>query len=95
MNLQIVIPCYNQELVLPDAARKLDAVLNRLIESNKITNDSRIILIDDGSRDRTWALLVNRIASASKWARAESGISDLICSLLPVFSSNPVGVAAA
>ena len=57
MNLQIVIPCYNEELVLPDAARQLDAVISRLIESGKISNDSRINFVDDGSRDRTWALI--------------------------------------
>ena len=57
MNLQIVIPCYNEERVLPDAARQLDAVISRLIESGKISNDSRINFVDDGSRDRTWALI--------------------------------------
>ena len=57
MNFQIVIPCYNEERVLPDAARQLDAVISRLIESGKISNDSRINFVDDGSRDRTWALI--------------------------------------
>ena len=57
MNLQIVVPCYNEERVLPDAARQLDAVISRLIESGKISNDSRINFVDDGSRDRTWALI--------------------------------------
>ena len=57
MNLQIVIPCYNEERVLPDAARQLDAVISRLIESGKISTDSRINFVDDGSRDRTWALI--------------------------------------
>jgi polyisoprenyl-phosphate glycosyltransferase len=57
MKLQIVIPCYNEQAVLPEAASQFDALLGRLIESGKISIDSRITFIDDGSRDRTWALI--------------------------------------
>jgi polyisoprenyl-phosphate glycosyltransferase len=57
MNLQIVVPCYNEQEVLPEAADQLDALLSRLVESEKISNDSRITFIDDGSRDGTWALI--------------------------------------
>jgi glycosyltransferase involved in cell wall biosynthesis len=57
MNLQIVIPCYNEETVLSETASQFDALLGRLIESGKISIDSRITFVDDGSRDRTWALI--------------------------------------
>ena len=57
MNLQIVVPCYNEEKVLLEAARQLDALLSRLIESGRISINSRITFIDDGSRDQTWALI--------------------------------------
>src|SRR6478736_10042650 len=57
MNLQIVVPCYNEESVLPVSARQLDAIVSRRIEVGKISNESRITFIDDGSRDRTWALI--------------------------------------
>jgi glycosyltransferase involved in cell wall biosynthesis len=57
MNLQIVVPCYNEQLVLPDAAGQLDALLSRLVERGKVSNDSRITFIDDGSCDRTWSLI--------------------------------------
>ncbi len=57
MNLQIVVPCYNEESILPVSARQLDAIVSRLIELGKISNESRITFIDDGSRDRTWALI--------------------------------------
>ena len=70
MNLQLVVPCYNEELVLPDAVRQLDAVLNRLIESGKISNDSRVTFVDDGSRDRTWALIEQE-------ARARNRVSGI------------------
>lgn|SRR5262245_18556674 len=57
MNLQIVIPCYNEKEVLPEAASQFDTLLARLIESGKISVDSRITFVDDGSRDGTWALI--------------------------------------
>ena len=57
MKLQIVVPCYNEEMVLPEAARQFDALLGRLIEAGRISGDSRITFVDDGSRDRTWALI--------------------------------------
>jgi glycosyltransferase involved in cell wall biosynthesis len=57
MNLQIVVPCYNEEKVLPEAASQFDALLTRLIESGKLSTDSRITFVDDGSRDETWALI--------------------------------------
>jgi glycosyltransferase involved in cell wall biosynthesis len=68
MNLQIVIPCYNEELVLPHAARQFDAVLSNLIKSGKISNDSRITFVDDGSRDRTWALIEQEATTRNRVA---------------------------
>jgi polyisoprenyl-phosphate glycosyltransferase len=53
----IVVPCYNEEEVLPETARRLDALLTKLISSNKILADSQVIFVDDGSRDRTWSLI--------------------------------------
>jgi glycosyltransferase involved in cell wall biosynthesis len=57
MNLQIVIPCCNEEALLPEAASQFDTLLSRLIETGKISVDSGVTFIDDGSRDRTWALI--------------------------------------
>ena len=57
MKLQIVVPCYNEETVLPEAARQFDALLGRLVEAGAISADSRVTFVDDGSRDRTWALI--------------------------------------
>jgi glycosyltransferase involved in cell wall biosynthesis len=68
MNLQIVVPCYNEELVLSETARQLDAVLSRLIESGKVCNNSRINLIDDGSRDRTWTLIEQEATTRNRIA---------------------------
>ena len=55
--LYLAIPCYNEEEVLPDSAQKLLKKYDDLAAAGKITADSRIIFIDDGSKDRTWELI--------------------------------------
>ena len=55
--LGIVVPCFNEEEVLPETARRLTALLDRLIAEKRITPSSRTIFVDDGSRDGTWALI--------------------------------------
>ena len=57
MNLGIVVPCYNEEEVLPETARRLDALLDRLVRAGKVDAKSRVCFVDDGSRDRTWAII--------------------------------------
>ena len=54
MRLAIVVPCYNEEEVLPETAKRLSAVLGTLIEKNKIYADSYILFVNDGSGDQTW-----------------------------------------
>lgn len=53
----LVIPCYNEEQVLPETARQLKKIMEELIERGKITEDSRIAMVNDGSRDRTWEII--------------------------------------
>ena len=55
--LYIVIPCYNEEEVLPITAPQFLAELTHLIESGKVSDDSRILFVNDGSKDRTWELI--------------------------------------
>lgn len=55
--LWMVIPCYNEEEVLPETARRLKAALAALVEGERISPDSRIAFVDDGSRDGTWDLI--------------------------------------
>lgn len=57
--LYLVIPCYNEEEVLPETSRRLKEKVNALIESGKIHKDSRIIFVNDGSGDRTWEIIKN------------------------------------
>lgn len=55
--LYIAVPCYNEEEVLPDSSGKLLDKMNKMIASGKITSDSRIVFIDDGSKDKTWQII--------------------------------------
>lgn len=55
--LTLVVPCYNEELALPMTAEALSTLLFRLINEGKIHAESQALLVDDGSRDQTWALI--------------------------------------
>jgi len=55
--LYIVIPCYNEEQVLPITSKLFLEELNDLISKNKISNDSRIMFVNDGSKDTTWNII--------------------------------------
>ncbi len=55
--LYLVIPCYNEEEVLPETAKRLKIKMARLIEEKKISADSRVVFVNDGSSDRTWDII--------------------------------------
>ena len=55
--LYIVIPCYNEEAVLPITAPLFLEELNLLIKEKGVASDSRILFVNDGSKDRTWELI--------------------------------------
>ena len=55
--LGIVVPCYNEEEVLEIASKALRGVLTDLISKQKIAEDSFILFVNDGSKDRTWELI--------------------------------------
>jgi glycosyltransferase involved in cell wall biosynthesis len=68
MKLHIVVPCYNEQEVLPEAARQFDALLERLIASAKVAPESGIIFVDDGSGDATWSLIEHEAGSRARVA---------------------------
>lgn len=55
--LYIVIPCYNEEEVLPETSKRLKMKLLGLMDQGKISCRSRIMFVNDGSKDRTWELI--------------------------------------
>ena len=55
--LYLVVPCYNEEAVLPETAKRLVAKLDALTDAGKISMESRILLVNDGSKDKTWDII--------------------------------------
>ena len=55
--LYLIIPCYNEQEVLPITAPLFRKKLQQLITAGKIADESRILFVNDGSRDRTWELI--------------------------------------
>ncbi len=55
--LYLVVPCYNEEAVLPETTSRLTKKLDEMLAAGKIGPESRILYVDDGSRDRTWMLI--------------------------------------
>lgn len=62
--LWIVIPCYNEEDVLPVTAPLFLKELTSMIESNLINEDSKILFVNDGSKDKTWQI-ISELASTN------------------------------
>ena len=57
--LYLVIPCYNEEQVLPLTSGKFKGKLDELIEAGKISDKSRVMFVNDGSKDTTWDILTS------------------------------------
>ena len=89
IRLGIVVPCYNEEQVLRETTRRLLTLLDRLIRTGKVEEDSGIYYIDDGSRDGTWALIEtlaqdNRRVGGLKLSRNRGHQHALIAGLYSV-----------
>ena len=57
MKLYLVIPCYNEEAVLPETSKRLKEKYTALMNAGKISPDSKIVFVNDGSKDRTWEMI--------------------------------------
>ena len=69
--LAIVVPCYNEEEVLETTNKELVRVLKDLIEKNKVSDDSYIMYVNDGSKDSTW----NRIFESYNETKLVRGLN--------------------
>lgn len=69
--LAVVVPCYNEEEVFPETARRLAVLLGDMVEAERIAPSSRIWFVDDGSRDATWRLI----------REASSGSDTRVCGI--------------
>ena len=61
-SLAVVIPCYNEEEMLPKTLATMLALRDSMINKGKINQDSKIYLVDDGSKDKTWTILAREAA---------------------------------
>jgi len=86
----IIIPCYNEEEVLPETADKLSKKVNGLISENVISKESTILFVDDGSKDHTWNMIEKyhaenpSIFSGLKLSGNRGHQNALLCGLLSV-----------
>lgn len=55
--LVIILPCYNEEEILPQTVKKMKSLLGGMIKAGKIAPDSKICFVNDGSRDKTWDII--------------------------------------
>ena len=55
--LYIVVPCYKEEEVLPETSKRLKEKLESLMDQGKISRESRVLFVNDGSKDRTWEII--------------------------------------
>ena len=65
MKLVIVIPCYNVEEVLPTSSQEIGNLLKELVSKGKVSKESKILFVDDGSADRTWEIIESLRAQES------------------------------
>lgn len=69
--LYLVIPCYNEEEVLLETSKRLKTKLKNLVSNKKISSDSKVVFVNDGSKDKTWSI----ICDLNKFDNIFSGIN--------------------
>ena len=85
--LYLVIPCYNEEAVLHETARQLMKKMKAMIERNMISEESKIMFLNDGSKDKTWDIIqelhrLNPIYSGVKLSRNKGHQNALLAGLM-------------
>ena len=72
IKLAIVSPCYNEEEVLEESTTRLTALFDDLVAKKKISADSFVLFVNDGSKDRTWSI-IKQLPDESIYKRNEPG----------------------
>ena len=52
-----IFPCYNEEACLPNSFNAISEAFNNFVEEELISKDSRLVFVDDGSKDKTWSII--------------------------------------
>lgn len=88
--LALIVPCYNEEEIIKQAYMKLNAKMQRLIDSKKISQESFVCFVDDGSRDKTWGILHQMISKTPSSKIPNSKIpNSMDFQILPLDSIPP------
>lgn len=61
----VILPCYNEELVLKETSNRINKVLTDLVDKDIISQDSFAVFVDDGSSDKTWLLIEKNVTELS------------------------------
>ena len=85
--LYLVIPCYNEEQMLPITAEALMKKMDRLISDGKIASNSKVMFVDDGSKDKTWEIIqklhtLNPMFTGLKLSRNKGHQNALLAGLM-------------
>ena len=85
--LYLVIPCYNEEAVLHETAKQLLEKMNSMFERGMISRESKIMFVNDGSKDKTWEIIEelhasNPIYSGVKLSRNKGHQNALLAGLM-------------
>lgn len=87
--LYLVIPCYNEEAVLPETAKQLTQKITQMIDKKLISPESRIVFVNDGSKDQTWHIIEslhqqNPLVCGIKLSRNKGHQNALLAGLMTV-----------
>lgn len=96
--LYIVVPCYNEEEVLPEASKRLKEKLLQMVSDNLIGNQSKILFVDDGSKDKTWEIISelhnsDEIFSGIKLTRNQGHQNALLAGLMTAMNLSDVTIS--
>lgn len=91
--LYVVVPCYNEQEVLRETAKRLKQKLTDLMDGGKIGTDSKIMFVDDGSKDDTWNIIENlnnedALFSGVKLSRNRGHQNALLAGLTTAYEKN-------
>lgn len=87
--LYVVVPCYNEEEVLHETSKQVCEKLNALMALEKISKTSRVMFVDDGSKDKTWKIIEelsgeNKLIAGLKLTRNKGHQNALLAGLMTV-----------
>lgn len=96
--LYLVIPCYNEEIVLKETAKRLLLKVKSLVDKKVISPKSRIIFVDDGSKDMTWQIIEklnkkNSIYGGIKLSKNRGHQNALLAGLMTVKDSSDIVIS--